>query len=143
MYFLVWTDKYKNKFGIHEILIVKLTQLSMKNLLIFHFQRLYMCSSRQIKRIESNTRSPIYSFFGETISGTTTIRAFSMQTRFISSIEAKVDDNIKYSYSLINANRWGRLVNISEAMSFVVWRIHRQQFTVYKQWDVFGLIIKS
>lgn len=52
------------------------------------------------------SRSPIYSHFGETVTGASAIRAFSEQKRFISESEAKVDFNqIAYFPSII-ANRW-------------------------------------
>ncbi|XP_076389766.1 multidrug-Resistance like Protein 1 isoform X2 [Megachile rotundata] len=74
---------------------------------IYYFvQRMYVASSRQLKRLESISRSPIYSHFSETVTGTQMIRAFGVQERFIRESENKVDFNQVCYYPSIIANRW-------------------------------------
>jgi ABC-type multidrug transport system fused ATPase/permease subunit len=65
-----------------------------------------VASSRELKRLESVSRSPIYSHFGETINGFQTIRAFRMQRQFMAESERRVDENHRVSYPNIVANRW-------------------------------------
>ncbi|XP_076338586.1 multidrug resistance-associated protein 1-like isoform X2 [Tachypleus tridentatus] len=75
--------------------------------LIYVFvQKLYIGSSRQLKRIESVTRSPIYNHFSETLNGTSTIRAFSAQEFFINQSNIKVDLNQNSFFLSLLANRW-------------------------------------
>ncbi|XP_076297622.1 multidrug-Resistance like Protein 1 isoform X1 [Lasioglossum baleicum] len=69
-------------------------------------QRLYVASSRQLKRLESVSRSPIYSHFSESVSGAQIIRAFGVQDRFIHESENRVDFNQICYYPSIIANRW-------------------------------------
>ncbi|UXI19965.1 hypothetical protein NH340_JMT05908 [Sarcoptes scabiei] len=69
-------------------------------------QKLFISTARQLKRIESITRSPIYSHFSETLSGVTSIRAYAIQEEFIEKINQNVDKNNSLSIALIIANRW-------------------------------------
>ncbi|XP_071813084.1 multidrug resistance-associated protein 1-like isoform X5 [Apostichopus japonicus] len=69
-------------------------------------QRYFVSTSRQLKRLESVSRSPIYSHFSETLSGTSTIRAFSKQKDFILQNEQLVDRNQETYYPNIVSNRW-------------------------------------
>lgn len=59
-----------------------------------------------MKRLESITRSPIYSHFGETIAGTSVIRAYGAMQRFIKESESKLDFNQCCNYPSIIAERW-------------------------------------
>ncbi|KAL5019773.1 hypothetical protein ScPMuIL_002665 [Solemya velum] len=69
-------------------------------------QRFYIPTSRQLKRIESTSRSPIYTHFSETISGASTIRAYGQQDRFIDESLKRVDKNSIFYFAGIASNRW-------------------------------------
>lgn len=72
----------------------------------YFIQAFYVSVSRQLKRIESVTRSPIYSHFSETITGQSTIRAYGAEARFIRDSERRVDFNQQCMYPSIIAARW-------------------------------------
>ncbi|XP_034128593.1 multidrug resistance-associated protein 1 isoform X5 [Drosophila guanche] len=75
-------------------------------LLYYFAQRFYVATSRQLMRLESVSRSPIYSHFGETVTGASTIRAYNVGDRFIDESDAKVDKNQVCKYPSVIANRW-------------------------------------
>ncbi|XP_004859793.1 canalicular multispecific organic anion transporter 2 isoform X4 [Heterocephalus glaber] len=69
-------------------------------------QRFYVATSRQLKRLESASRSPIFSHFSETVTGTSVIRAYGRTEDFRVLSDIKVDTNQKSCYSYIISNRW-------------------------------------
>jgi ATP-binding cassette subfamily C (CFTR/MRP) protein 1 len=71
-----------------------------------YFQRFYLSTSRELKRLDSTSRSPIYSNFQETLYGVTSIRAYGQQLRFIRDMEDRVDFNQKAYYPSVSSNRW-------------------------------------
>ncbi|XP_069066294.1 multidrug resistance-associated protein 1 isoform X1 [Pleurodeles waltl] len=75
-------------------------------IIYFFVQRFYVATSRQLKRLESVSRSPVYSHFSETLLGISVIRAFEEQKRFMQLSDLKVDENQKAYYPSIVANRW-------------------------------------
>ncbi|XP_011637000.1 multidrug resistance-associated protein 1 isoform X7 [Pogonomyrmex barbatus] len=74
---------------------------------IYYFiQRFYVATSRQLKRLESVSRSPIYSHFSESVTGAPIIRAYGVQEQFIHESENRVDFNQVCYFPSIIANRW-------------------------------------
>lgn len=73
---------------------------------IYLLQRLFVKVSRQLRRLESASRSPIFSHFHETISGTSTIRAYQQQNRFISEISHRCDEVNTCHHILITSERY-------------------------------------
>lgn len=72
----------------------------------FLIQIFFVATSRQLKRIESITLSPIYNHFSETITGQSLIRAYGEVNRFIGESEGRVDHNQTMTYPSIIAARW-------------------------------------
>ncbi|ORY16179.1 multidrug resistance-associated protein 1 [Clohesyomyces aquaticus] len=74
--------------------------------LYLYIQRYYLRTSRELKRLDSVSRSPIYAHFQESLSGMSTIRAYGQQKRFELENEWRVDANLRAYFPSINANRW-------------------------------------
>jgi len=69
-------------------------------------QRLYVASCSKLKRLDSASKSPIFSHFGETLTGISTIRAYNAHARFIKIIEERVDENNQFAYPTVACNLW-------------------------------------
>mmetsp|Transcript_9780 Transcript_9780/g.14754 ORF Transcript_9780/g.14754 Transcript_9780/m.14754 type:complete len:854 (+) Transcript_9780:3062-5623(+) len=74
--------------------------------LYFYTSAYYLRTSRELKRIDSITNSPIYSHFSETLSGVSTIRAYSRQDAFIEENEQRLDKNLRAYLPSVSVNRW-------------------------------------
>ena len=57
--------------------------------------------SRQCRRMEAITRSPIFAHFSETVTGASTIRAYRATERFIAESKGRVDNNLMFYYSWV------------------------------------------
>ncbi|EDO14338.1 hypothetical protein Kpol_175p1, partial [Vanderwaltozyma polyspora DSM 70294] len=66
----------------------------------------YLCCSRELKRYESITKTPIYQHFSESLAGLVSIRAFGDELRFIKVIFTRVDEYNKSFFYLWEANNW-------------------------------------
>ncbi|KAG8558234.1 hypothetical protein GDO81_016923 [Engystomops pustulosus] len=75
-------------------------------LLYFFLQRFYVATSRQLKRLDAVSKSPLYTHFNETLQGVNVIRAFKEQDRFIQESNLRLNTNQRFYFSSFVANRW-------------------------------------
>ena len=70
------------------------------------WQRVYTHCARQLKRLDSVYRSPIYNYFSETLNGVTSIRAYGCEERFIQQNHRLIDQSQSVWYTVFTSNRW-------------------------------------
>eukprot|EP00258_Populus_trichocarpa_P051203 XP_024467222.1 ABC transporter C family member 2 isoform X3 [Populus trichocarpa] len=66
----------------------------------------YQSTAREVKRLDSITRSPVYAQFGEALNGLSTIRAYKAYDRMASINGKSMDNNVRYTLVNMGANRW-------------------------------------
>ena len=69
-------------------------------------QKYYLATSRELKRLDATTKSPIFASFSETLAGLSTIRAYGQQDRFVAENEGRLDRNQECYFPSVSCNRW-------------------------------------
>ena len=89
-------------------------------IVFLYFSSYYRASAREIKRHEAVLRSNVFSRFTENVFGVTTIRAFSLQQKFIRDFQATIDDTNSAYYLTVSNQRWLalRLAAIGNSLVF-------------------------
>ncbi|KAI8576230.1 hypothetical protein K450DRAFT_302879 [Umbelopsis ramanniana AG] len=90
--------------------------------------KLFVNASREFKRMESVTRSPIFTHFTETIVGATTIRAFGNSKQFLQRMVKLSDINSRPYNNVWVVNRWvsvrfnvlGSIINAMTALVIIL-----------------------
>ena len=72
----------------------------------FYLRRVFLSSSREIKRLDGISRSPIHDMLSESLNGIATIRTNSAVEYFQSKFEGAHDTNIRAYFSFISIARW-------------------------------------
>ncbi|KAJ3106375.1 Multidrug resistance-associated protein 4, partial [Phlyctochytrium planicorne] len=75
-------------------------------LVFFYLRKYYIATSRQIKRYEAITRSPIYSSIPSTLEGLSTIRAFGNEKSFADEFISLQNENTRMFFCFLSAARW-------------------------------------
>jgi ATP-binding cassette subfamily C (CFTR/MRP) protein 4 len=80
-----------------------------------HFAR----CSRDLKRLEGTTRSPVFSYLTSTIHGLKVIRSYHAEKTCLFEFFSRLDDNTRASYLFLTTNRWVAIRFDWIALSFI------------------------
>lgn len=77
-------------------------------LLVFcgYFAKRFIRGAREIKRLESNAKSPIFEQFGSVLTGITTIRAFQRSESYLERMYAKINTHCTCYWHVYLFSRW-------------------------------------
>ena len=75
-------------------------------LIYYHYQKLYRDASRELKRLDNLSKSPLVAQFSETLTGLTTIRAYGRQQMFINRNMELLNNNNHAVFLQTSSERW-------------------------------------
>ncbi|KAF8057290.1 Abcc2 [Scenedesmus sp. PABB004] len=90
------------------VVVSPYTALALVPLAVLYYrvQRLYIATSRELKRLDALAFSPIFQHYGETLSGLATIRAFGRQALFAATNRAHIEQSNRAWWPIQLLNRW-------------------------------------
>ncbi|ELU04115.1 hypothetical protein CAPTEDRAFT_1666 [Capitella teleta] len=78
--------------------------------IFLYIQRIYVNIVRQLRRIDSVKRSPVFAHFDESLSGLASIRAYRQQDRFLEKCDDLVDESQRAYYLYCVSMRWSSVL---------------------------------
>jgi ATP-binding cassette subfamily C (CFTR/MRP) protein 1 len=75
-------------------------------LVYYGMQQVYRQTSRELKRLDSISRSPLYAHYGESMNGISTIRAYKKTDEFIEVCAQRLDNTVAPNFVLLSSQRW-------------------------------------
>ncbi|RAK99259.1 P-loop containing nucleoside triphosphate hydrolase protein [Aspergillus ibericus CBS 121593] len=79
-------------------------------LVLYGAQKVYLRTSRQLRFLDLEARSPLYTWFVETLEGLSTIRGLGWQRSFVTECLRRLDDSQRPYYLLYCIQRWLNVV---------------------------------
>ncbi|KAK4052550.1 hypothetical protein OIO90_004318 [Microbotryomycetes sp. JL221] len=70
------------------------------------YARLFAKSARELRRLDSISKSPLYSIYGEAVAGVAVIRAFGASKKFMTLMLERCTTNVTFYWYLWSVNRW-------------------------------------
>ena len=80
----------------------------------FSLSRFFLTAAREIKRLESTSKSPVMEQFGSSLTGLATIRAYAKTQVYIREMYTRIDRHAQTAWHLWLLNRW-----LALRMSFI------------------------
>lgn len=74
--------------------------------LYVYYQQYFLRTTRELRRLDSVSRSPIFANFQESLNGVSIIRAYGQEDRFRHLNMGRIDKNMRAYHPAINSNRW-------------------------------------
>jgi ABC-type multidrug transport system fused ATPase/permease subunit len=74
--------------------------------LFIYVRQSFMKTSRELKRLDAVTRSPVYALFSSTLSGLMIVRSFRTESAFLASFMRKMDENTRCFVLFQMTARW-------------------------------------
>ncbi|KAJ4924429.1 hypothetical protein JOQ06_000669 [Pogonophryne albipinna] len=87
--------------------------------IFLYLRRFYLRTSRDVKRLESTTRSPVFSHLSSSLQGLWTIRAFRAEGRLTKAFDAHQDLHTEAWFLFLMTSRWFALYLDSICSAFV------------------------
>ena len=90
------------------VTVLPFTLIAMPPLLYYFLsvRRVFVTSTRELKRLEGIARSPMFAMLSESLSGVATIRANDSSSFFLKKFEDAHDAHTRAFFSFIAASRW-------------------------------------
>mmetsp|Transcript_20744 Transcript_20744/g.29812 ORF Transcript_20744/g.29812 Transcript_20744/m.29812 type:complete len:1497 (+) Transcript_20744:45-4535(+) len=130
-------------------IITPLFLLGLGPIAFFYYkaQQYFIKTSRELTRLDSVSRSPIYALFSETLDGLSTIRAFGEERRLTNKSNGLLDANQRAYFLNFSANCWlgvrlelaGTLIITFAALSAVISRQFYVHDTVENRHEFAGM----
>ncbi|XP_017637071.1 ABC transporter C family member 12-like isoform X2 [Gossypium arboreum] len=93
----------------------------MPLLILFYAAYLfYQSTSREVKRLDSITSSPVYAQFREAFDGFSSIRAYRAYDRIANVIGRSMDNNIRFTLANISSNHW-LAIRLETLGGLIIW----------------------
>ncbi|KAL4028664.1 hypothetical protein IC575_011872 [Cucumis melo] len=80
----------------------------------------YQRTSREVRRLDSISRSPVYAQFTEALNGVSTIRAYKAYDRIVETNGKSMDNNIRFSLAMISGNQW-LAIRLQTVGALMIW----------------------
>ncbi|KAI7905777.1 uncharacterized protein BX663DRAFT_500876 [Cokeromyces recurvatus] len=107
MYFLIqWIIMISAVLTVCFVLPAFIIPMAVVTFLNIMVGKRFTAASRELRRMDSVTRSPLFTHFGETLVGAATIRAYGVTRQFMNEFLRRVDTNSRPFYYVWIANRW-------------------------------------